>query len=239
MTDTRRAGGLEQALRLDEHVDRVAGQQEDGVNALQRRTQRFGRVVVEPDGRRTRSRSLSAPASLRVAARTSSRRSRRLRRARAGLRRPPFRLLRSQARVSSSSSPRSRLASLDRARKSNRCSNLYRRSSRHVQRQGVRAGCRRKASPGAAEFALLATLSLAWGTSYMFTKIAVAAVSPVTLIAVRTVIASVVMLGVLAARRRWPRLTRRDIGPSRWSGYCPMPRRCASSPFRCPTCIRR
>lgn len=67
-------------------------------------------------------------------------------------------------------------------------------------------------APGATEFALLAALSLAWGTSYMFTKIAVAAVSPVTLIAVRAVVASVVMLGVMSARGGWPRMTRRDVG---------------------------
>jgi drug/metabolite transporter (DMT)-like permease len=69
----------------------------------------------------------------------------------------------------------------------------------------------RQSAPGATEYALLAGISLAWGTSYMFTKIAVAAVPPLTLIAVRTVIAAASMLGLVAAYSRPIRLTRRDL----------------------------
>lgn len=64
---------------------------------------------------------------------------------------------------------------------------------------------------GAAEFGLLAVLSFAWGTSFMFSKIAVEALPPFTLIALRTLIASSILLCFLAARRRLPRLSRRDI----------------------------
>lgn len=69
----------------------------------------------------------------------------------------------------------------------------------------------KRPAPGVAEFALLAMLSSAWGTSYMFTKIAVEVVPPVTLIAVRTFVASFVMLGYLALRRRRPGLSIRDV----------------------------
>jgi hypothetical protein len=54
-------------------------------------------------------------------------------------------------------------------------------------------------SPGAAEFALLAGVSLAWGTSYMFTKIAVGAIPPVTLIALE----SPGSPGAMSPRWRW------------------------------------
>jgi drug/metabolite transporter (DMT)-like permease len=66
-------------------------------------------------------------------------------------------------------------------------------------------------SPGAAEFALLAGVSLAWGTSYMFTKIAVGAIPPVTLIALRTIIGAAVMAAILVLSGGVPRLTRRDV----------------------------
>lgn len=66
-------------------------------------------------------------------------------------------------------------------------------------------------APGGAEYALLCGISLAWGTSYMFTKIAVAAVPPVTLVAERTVIAAAAMLMLMAARRQRVRLAGRDI----------------------------
>ncbi len=64
--------------------------------------------------------------------------------------------------------------------------------------------------PGRVEFALLAAISLAWGTSYMFTKIAVGALPPLTLIAARTLIASVAMI-VLASVQGGIRLERRDL----------------------------
>jgi drug/metabolite transporter (DMT)-like permease len=66
--------------------------------------------------------------------------------------------------------------------------------------------------PGAAEFALLAAVSLTWGTSYMFTKIAVGAVPPFTLIAMRTIIAAVVMMAILALSGGMTRLSWRDVG---------------------------
>ena len=66
--------------------------------------------------------------------------------------------------------------------------------------------------PGAAEFALLAAVSLTWGTSYMFTKIAVGAVPPFTLIAMRTIIAAVVMVAILGLSGGMTRLSWRDIG---------------------------
>lgn len=64
--------------------------------------------------------------------------------------------------------------------------------------------------PGAAEYLLLAGVSLAWGTSYMFTKVAVEQIPPVTLVALRLVIAAVVI--VIVATMRGLRLPpRRDI----------------------------
>lgn len=66
-------------------------------------------------------------------------------------------------------------------------------------------------SPGPVEYALLLGIGLSWGTSYMFTKIAVAAVPPVTLVAARAVIAATVMLALMAARRQRARLAGRDI----------------------------
>ena len=69
----------------------------------------------------------------------------------------------------------------------------------------------RAARPGPLEFALLAGISLAWGTSYMFTKISVAVVPPLSLIAARTTLASLGLVCVMAALRRGPRLTARDL----------------------------
>ncbi|MBN9245339.1 MAG: DMT family transporter [Mesorhizobium sp.] len=66
-------------------------------------------------------------------------------------------------------------------------------------------------TPGAAEYALLAGISIAWGTSYMFTKIAVASVPPLTLVAARTVIAAAAMLALMALRRRCMRLSGREL----------------------------
>lgn len=54
--------------------------------------------------------------------------------------------------------------------------------------------------PGPAEFALLGCISLAWGTSFILTKMAVVALPPMTLIAARTIIASAAMLALAAAR---------------------------------------
>lgn len=68
------------------------------------------------------------------------------------------------------------------------------------------------ATPGAAEFVLLAGVSLTWGTSYMFTKIAVSAIAPITLIALRTGIAAVVMVAILAVSGKMTRLSLRDVG---------------------------
>lgn len=66
-------------------------------------------------------------------------------------------------------------------------------------------------APGAVEYALLAGLALGWGTSFMFTKIAVAAVPPVTLIAARVLLAALAMSGFAMARGiRW-RISARDF----------------------------
>ncbi len=58
----------------------------------------------------------------------------------------------------------------------------------------------RIASKPGYEFALLALLALLWGSSYLFIKIAVTDIPPVTLIAVRVTIAAVFLLGVMAWR---------------------------------------
>jgi drug/metabolite transporter (DMT)-like permease len=61
--------------------------------------------------------------------------------------------------------------------------------------------------PGVVEYLLLAGISLAWGTSYMFTKVAVAEVQPVTLVMFRLILAATVMLVYVRARRiAWPHL---------------------------------
>src|SRR5436189_5041902 len=52
----------------------------------------------------------------------------------------------------------------------------------------------------AVELALLLALATLWGGSYTFIKLGVASIPPVTLIAARTAIAAVVLLGVLHAR---------------------------------------
>jgi drug/metabolite transporter (DMT)-like permease len=49
------------------------------------------------------------------------------------------------------------------------------------------------------ELVLLLTLSTLWGASYSFIKISVETISPVTLIAVRTLIAGAILLAVI----RW------------------------------------
>lgn len=68
-----------------------------------------------------------------------------------------------------------------------------------------------RAGPGAAEYALLAGISLAWGSSFMLTKIAVAVIPPFSLIAARTLIAAVAMLIVMGVKRQRLRLGARDI----------------------------
>jgi drug/metabolite transporter (DMT)-like permease len=64
--------------------------------------------------------------------------------------------------------------------------------------------------PGPAEYALLAGISLTWGTSYMFTKIALDAVGPLSLIALRTLIAAIAML-LFTAMRGGMRLTFQEM----------------------------
>jgi drug/metabolite transporter (DMT)-like permease len=62
------------------------------------------------------------------------------------------------------------------------------------------------------ELALLGCLAFLWGTSYIFIKIALTDIPPVTLIAVRVVIAALVLSSLVAfLGQRWPR------GPSRWA----------------------
>ena len=51
-----------------------------------------------------------------------------------------------------------------------------------------------KAVP-AVEFALLGLLALLWGSSYLFIKIAVSEIPPVTLIAARVAIAALLLVG--------------------------------------------
>lgn len=64
----------------------------------------------------------------------------------------------------------------------------------------------RSAEPVYIEFGLLALLALLWGSSYLLIKIAVAEIPPLTLIAVRVVIASVVLCAVVHFQReRFPR----------------------------------
>ena len=55
-------------------------------------------------------------------------------------------------------------------------------------------------APRATEFALLGALALLWGSSYLFIKVAVTEIPPLTLIAVRAGVAAVVLLAVLIAR---------------------------------------
>lgn len=72
-------------------------------------------------------------------------------------------------------------------------------------KDGAQAAIATIGSPGATEYLLLAGISLAWGTSYMFTKVAVQELPPVTLVALRLSIAAIVMLIVVTARgMRWP-----------------------------------
>jgi drug/metabolite transporter (DMT)-like permease len=65
------------------------------------------------------------------------------------------------------------------------------------------AECGLHASGYAVELALLVLLATLWGASYTFIKLGVESIPPVTLIAARTAIAAVVLLGVL----RWRGIT--------------------------------
>ena len=66
-------------------------------------------------------------------------------------------------------------------------------------------------APGLTEYALLFALGITWGTSYLFTKIAVGEVAPFTLVAVRTVIAALLLMGLVGLQQRRPlALTGRD-----------------------------
>jgi len=65
------------------------------------------------------------------------------------------------------------------------------------------AECGLHASGYAVELALLVLLAALWGASYTFIKLGVESIPPVTLIAARTAIAAVVLLGVL----RWRGIT--------------------------------
>lgn len=65
--------------------------------------------------------------------------------------------------------------------------------------------------PGTTEFVLLGCISLAWGASYMFTKVAVSELPPVTLVAIRLFIAALAMSCILTLRGGWPRLSSRDL----------------------------
>lgn len=61
------------------------------------------------------------------------------------------------------------------------------------------------AAPGLPEYALLVGISVAWGTSYMFTKVAVGVLNPVFLAAARLTLAAVVMLIYVRLRGiPWP-----------------------------------
>lgn len=55
-------------------------------------------------------------------------------------------------------------------------------------------------APAWSEYALLGCLALLWGSSYLFIRVAVAEIPPVTLIAARVTIASVLLLAVVMAQ---------------------------------------
>ena len=65
-----------------------------------------------------------------------------------------------------------------------------------------------------ADLALLALLATLWGASYTFIKLGVETIPPVTLIAARTTIAAVVLLGVL----QWRRIAM-PAGPAVWRRF--------------------
>jgi len=60
--------------------------------------------------------------------------------------------------------------------------------------------------PPAGEYALLGLLALLWGSSYLFAKVAVSEIPPLTVVAARVSIAALLLLAVASARREaWPR----------------------------------
>lgn len=65
--------------------------------------------------------------------------------------------------------------------------------------------------PAAFDFVLLGLLALLWGSSYLFLKVAVAEITPVTLIALRVTIAGAFLLGIL-----WWRGERLPRDAGRW-----------------------
>ena len=68
-----------------------------------------------------------------------------------------------------------------------------------------------RAVPGPADYTLLIALSVIWGSAFLLSKIAVADIAPVTLTAVRQVIALLAfVLVALAFRTRWFRPTPRE-----------------------------
>src|SRR3546814_3013322 len=58
-----------------------------------------------------------------------------------------------------------------------------------------------KPAAPAIELALLLALATLWGASYTFIKLGIATIPPVTLIACRTLIAGLLLLGILRLRR--------------------------------------
>lgn len=65
-------------------------------------------------------------------------------------------------------------------------------------------------APGPIEYGLLGALALAWGTSFMFTKVAVSELGPFSLVSVRMLFAAVLLLALLAFRRPARPISRRD-----------------------------
>lgn len=67
-----------------------------------------------------------------------------------------------------------------------------------------------KRQPGPIDYALLVSLSLMWGASFLWSKIAVAELAPLTVTLFRQTIAAVLLLGAALATRRWFVPTARD-----------------------------
>lgn len=68
-----------------------------------------------------------------------------------------------------------------------------------------------RTAPGLTEYALLLALGLTWGTSYLFTKVAVGEVAPFTLVAVRTVMAAGLLMALVGLQHRSLKLSLRDL----------------------------
>lgn len=69
-----------------------------------------------------------------------------------------------------------------------------------------------KQPPGLVDYTLLGALSLMWGAAFLWSKIAVAEVPPITITLTRQVIAAMLLVGFAAASRRWFRPSARDHG---------------------------